>query len=139
MSDYISREAAEEVFRNARKSLNAQKYDYMANEYLTRDTMLLNAEQIIHALPAADVRPKWISVEERLPELHDAEYLDEVTGELIRYKESAPILIWLAKGGFMDIGIYEKSDSVDDFCYQGVPHTVTYWMPLPEVPKEVSE
>ena len=57
MTDYISRDAAEEVFRDARKSLNAQKYDYMANEYLTRDTMLLNAEQIIHALPAADVRP----------------------------------------------------------------------------------
>ena len=64
MNDYISREAAEEVFRNARESLNARKYDYMANEYLTRDTMLLNAEQIIHALPAADVRPnmtgRWI-------------------------------------------------------------------------------
>lgn len=56
--DYISREAAESVFRNARKSLNAQKHDYMANEYLTRDTMLLNAEQIIHALPSAVVRCK---------------------------------------------------------------------------------
>lgn len=81
-------------------------------------------------------KPRWIPVKERLPELHDAEYLDEVTGELIRYKESKPIMIWLEKGGFMDIGIYEKSDAVDDFCYQGVPATVTYWQPLLEPPKE---
>ena len=73
MTGYVSREAAEEVFRDARKSLNAQKYDYMANEYLTRDTMLLNAEQIIHALPAADVRSvvlcrdcKWYKVSDHL-------------------------------------------------------------------------
>ena len=88
----------------------------------------------ILSIPAADVG--WIPVTERLPELHDAEYLDEATGELVRYKESMPVLIWLAKGGFMDIGIYEKSDAVDDFCYQGIPHTVTYWMPLPDAPEE---
>ncbi len=81
-------------------------------------------------------KPRWIPVTERLPKLHDAEYLDEATGELVRYKESMPVLIWLAKGGFMDIGIYEKSDAVDDFCYQGIPQTVTYWMPLPDVPEE---
>jgi hypothetical protein len=84
----------------------------------------------------AEERQRWVPVTERLPELHDAEYLDEVTGEPVRYKESMPVLIWLAKGGFMDIGIYEKSDAVDDFCYQGIPHTVTYWMPLPDAPEE---
>lgn len=92
---------------------------------------LIDAVATIHA---ADVG--WIPVTERLPEMHDVEYLDEATGELVRYKESMPVLIWLAKGGFMDIGIYEKSDAVDDFCYQGIPHTVTYWMPLPDAPEE---
>lgn len=81
-------------------------------------------------------KPRWIPVTERLPELHDEEYLDEVTGEMVRYKASDPILIWLAKGGFMDIGMYERSDAVDDFCYQGVPHTVTYWASLPKPPEE---
>lgn len=57
MAEYIEREAAAAIFRDARKSLSAKKYDYMANEYLTRDTMLLNAEQIIRVLPAADVAP----------------------------------------------------------------------------------
>lgn len=64
MAEYIEREEAAAVFRNARKSLSAKKCDYMANEYLTRDTMLLNAEQIIHVLPAADVAPvrkgRWV-------------------------------------------------------------------------------
>ena len=90
----------------------------------------------IESMVVSGKKPRWIPVTERLPELHDAEYLDEVTGELIRYKESKPIMIWLEKGGFMDIGVYEKSDAVDDFCYQGVPATVTYWHPLPEPPKE---
>lgn len=114
--EYISREAA----------LSAQNKSMNLSECRKR----------LERIPAADVRPKWISVDDALPELHDEEYLDEVTGEVIHYKESKPILIWLAKGGFMDIGVCEKSDSVDDFCYQGVPHTVTYWMPLPEPPKE---
>jgi hypothetical protein len=91
----------------------------------------LNAEITRRELKLRMEKPRWIPVEERLPELHNAEYLDEVTGELIRYKESEPIMIWLEKGGFMDIGIYEKSDAIDDFCYQGVPATVTHWMPLP--------
>ena len=96
------------------------------------DCIIIQAADAIEELS----KPRWIPVTERLPELHDAEYLDEVTGELIRYKESKPIMIWLEKGGFMDIGVYEKSDAVDDFCYQGVPATVTYWHPLPEPPKE---
>lgn len=93
-------------------------------------------EDVTRLLSLHDAQPRWIPANEQMPELHGEEYLDEVTGEVIRYKESNPILIWLENGGFMDIGIYEKSDAIDDFCYQGVPATVTYWMPLPEPPKE---
>ena len=129
--DYISREAAQKIICGwCGVCQNPTLHDLMHC-----DDICPQFAQI----PAADVRPKWISVKERLPELHDAEYLNEVTGELIRYKESKPIMIWLEKGGFMDIGIYEKSDSVDDFCYQGVPATVTYWHPLPEPPKEAHD
>lgn len=132
--DYISREA---LVARIRYHIEKAKFCGLENHEATQ--LLAEAAAALEQIPAADVRPKWISVEERLPELHDAEYLDEVTGELIRYKESAPILIWLAKGGFMDIGVYEKSESVDDFCYQGVPHTVTYWMPLPSAPEEKAD
>ena len=143
MTDYISREAfiadkkwlyCTDCDRRKGKKRGKMVTLYEIGEAPCKSCGIHEMLEEVEAYPAADVRPKWISVEERLPELHDAEYLDEVTGELIRYKESKPILIWLAKGGFMDIGIYEKSDSVDDFCYQGVPHTVTYWMPLPEAP-----
>ena len=130
MAEYIEREAAVNLLRDE-AGRGATPYHIG----------LYAAARALEAIPAADAieelsKPKWIPVTERLPELHDEEYLDEVTGEMVRYKVSDPILIWLAKGGFMDIGMYERSDAVDDFCYQGVPHTVTYWASLPEPPKE---
>ena len=130
--DYISREYVLKCMGDSYKNAGISAED---KAKMTR--WLKNAPVML--FPAADVRPRWISVKDALPELHNAEYLDEATGELIRYKESEPILIWLEKGGFMDIGIYEKSDAVDDFCYQGVPASVTYWMPLPEPPKEAQD
>lgn len=129
--DYISRDDGKVA---AWEILEGMGYSIKYN-----DRMAEEVDAVFDEIPTADVRPKWISVDDALPELHDAEYLDEVTGEVIHYKESEPILIWLAKGGFMDIGIYEKSDSVDDFCYQGVPHTVTYWTLLPSAPEEKAD
>lgn len=65
--DAISREDAEQMFRNARMHLKPEMYK-SAEEYNTRDLMLLNAEQMIHALPS--VRPQeqtghWILDEDK--------------------------------------------------------------------------
>ena len=49
--DVISRAEAEAIFRNARSKLNPSDYK-TANEFNTRDLMLLNAEQLIHLLPS---------------------------------------------------------------------------------------
>jgi len=138
--EYIDREAFLAEQRHlycencARRKNGKGKFVYDIGDAPCRACDICDVLDAVEDAPAADVG--WIPVVKRLPELHDAEYLDEATGELVRYKESMPVLIWLAKGGFMDIGIYEKSDAVDDFCYQGIPHTVTYWMPLPDVPEE---
>lgn len=53
--DVVSREDAEQMFRNIRSHLKPQDYK-SAEEFNTRDLMLLNAEQMIHALPS--VRPQ---------------------------------------------------------------------------------
>ena len=61
--DAISRQAAENLFRNARAKLNASKYKTMA-EFNLRDSMLLNAEQLIHLLPSVHAEPRtghWIN------------------------------------------------------------------------------
>ena len=54
-TDLISRADAEALFRNARSKLNPSDYK-TADEFNTRDLMLLNAEQMIHLLPS--VTPK---------------------------------------------------------------------------------
>jgi len=58
--DAISREDAEQMFRNIRCHLKPQDYK-SAEEFNTRDLMLLNAEQMIHALPSVTQKSgKWI-------------------------------------------------------------------------------
>lgn len=53
MKEYIERENAEKVFSNARKHMKPE--NYTGQEFFIRDNILLNAEQIVHAIPAADV------------------------------------------------------------------------------------
>lgn len=66
MAEYIKREAAENIFSRARMMLKPQDYK-SADEFNTRDLMLLNAEQAIHMIPTADVKPvvhgEWIEKE----------------------------------------------------------------------------
>lgn len=50
--DCISRQAAEALFRNARKELMEQDRKKHIKDFNTRDLMLLNAEQLIHLLPS---------------------------------------------------------------------------------------
>ena len=55
--DAISRKDAEQMFRNIRSHLKPQDYK-SAEEFNTRDLMLLNAEQMIHALPSVKATGK---------------------------------------------------------------------------------
>lgn len=60
--------------------------------------------------------PRWISVEERLPE-----HMDDV-------------LVWV--GGLAEIGCHDENDDCWElYTYVG-DGTVTHWMPLPKPPKE---
>lgn len=63
MQDFISRTAAENIFQDARKHMRSEDYNTML-EFVLRDNILLNAEQIIHCMPGADVAPvvigEWI-------------------------------------------------------------------------------
>lgn len=56
MAEYIEREKAEIIFRDARLALKPERCKDW-NEYITRDMMLMNAEQAIHIIPSADVQP----------------------------------------------------------------------------------
>ena len=52
MTDLIRRSDAENIFRNARKHLKPENYS--GQEFFIRDNILLNAEQIVHSIPAVD-------------------------------------------------------------------------------------
>ncbi len=52
MSDLIRRSDAENIFRRARRAMKPENYS--GQEFFIRDNILLNAEQIIHSLPAVD-------------------------------------------------------------------------------------
>ena len=68
---------------------------------------------------AVDAMPRWISVEERLPEGDKIVlgYTDRYGGQCEMVYYSNRILAWCKNGGLL------------------IPN-VTHWMPLPEPPKE---
>ena len=61
--DAVSRKDAEQMFRNIRSHLKPQDYK-SAEEFNTRDLMLLNAEQMIHALPSVTQKSGLCEVNE---------------------------------------------------------------------------
>ena len=68
--------------------------------------------------------PRWISVEERLPEHWR---MDDKDRTLINY------LVYSPDYG-VDVGNYIKS--AKRWVCMGLPMNVTHWMPLPEPPEE---
>ena len=107
MSDYISREAAVDAIRDA-----------YGDSY--------RAEDYIRAIPAADVRPKWIPVTDKLPKKERANYLCFTNMGVVcecRWTNN--------QFGFGESENWGWS-VIDTPQYQ----KVTHWMPLPEPPKE---
>ena len=70
--ELISREDAEAIFRNTRKRLNPQDYK-SAEEFNTRDLMLLNAEQMIHLLPSKTPR-RGMWIEKRISSFSNGKF-----------------------------------------------------------------
>lgn len=71
----------------------------------------------IEAAPAVDAGPKWISVEDGLPE------------------KSGDYLAFTEKGIFMVLSYSEihRAFNAYDWCENITPIRCTHWMPLPEV------
>lgn len=93
------------------------------------------AERLIEEELVTDnnVGGKWISVTERLPEVHIEEALD-ATG-VYRWLTSDFVLAYSIEHG-VSTAIYEGSDVLRWSHANGDMCKVTHWMPLPEPPKE---
>ena len=79
----------------------------------------------------------WISVNDRLPDLHDDTL--EVADEVIEYKVSEPVLC-VFNNDEQIVAIYEKDEGDKgywvDFFGGSCLNSVTHWMPLPALPEE---
>lgn len=84
------------------------------------------AAQVTKLAAEAAVERDWISVEDRLPEV----WCNDATAELVNY------MIYSPDFG-VDIGSYHAK--AKKWLCMALPCTVTYWMPLPEPPKEVEK
>lgn len=92
-----------------------------------QENLLDKAAEAIERLTAENAAlrekvPRWISVEDRLPEAWKNE-----DGVLVNY------MIYTPEFG-ADIGNYHAKDK--RWLCMAIPCTVTHWMPLPEVPEE---
>lgn len=95
-------------------------------------------EAIGMAIAALREQPRWISVEERLPE-ESTEVLSffcvrKIDGTWERYTATAIRLRdakWLVSDYQNGIEAYSWGTDIEDCCFR-----VTHWMPLPEPPKE---
>lgn len=97
-------------------------------DYISRDALLSATEgynwkeglkTVLKRIPAADVRPRWISVEERLPETRDNYLALTAECEIYICDFIPSVKQWWTV-------------SCDDLYVIGITH----WMPLPEPPKE---
>lgn len=120
--DFISREAVNQIIA-ARCGECADARLESIGFLPDCDQCLLHvAKKAIESIPAADVRPKWISVEERLPE------------------DRQSVLVHRDDGGIFIFEYFTTSPTdecwIDDHLNVYSAYSVTHWMPLPEPPKE---
>ena len=118
--DYISREEAEKRLYQRAEIANSAYIDQTPHQ------IMMLAQNVVHLIPAADVRPHWISVEERLPEKNQ-------------------IVVAVESGRTWDYGqfrglAYLGGNKRKWNWKNNTTKTVDYWMlkkdALPEPPKE---
>lgn len=112
----------QEIPRDTRKaSLNVYDLCIAAADRLANDqTHIAALQQEIDRLRAQV--PRWIPVEERLPDV----WRNDETAELVNY------MIYSPDFG-VDIGNYHAK--AKKWLCMALPCTVTHWMPLPEPPE----
>lgn len=121
MSDYISRDAAIDVIYGQHVGGKEACENARPNTY-GADLREIVAD--IEDIPAADVRPRWIPVGERLPE----EWWPVLGLIKFHEKEEPPaqqVLWYLGNGHWREVW---RGDMIEN--------DVTHWLPLPELPKE---
>lgn len=91
-----------------------------ADRIVNQNTHILALQKEIEDLRAQ--LPRWIPVEERLPEV----WRNDATAELVNY------MIYSPDFG-VDIGNYHAK--AKKWLCMALPCTVTHWMPLPEPPE----
>lgn len=102
--------------RNNAPCVECPYYDKRNRRYACEDELLDNALTYIQQLEVQ--MPRWISVEERLP--------DPFERVLVARKGKEELVVdW----GFRDVGIWWK-------VYGTRTKNVFFWMPLPEPPRE---
>lgn len=109
--DLISRSA---LVERLKRNLNA------CNPGTFSERCYQDAINTVTHFPAVDAGPKWISVEDRLPET-------ESRCLVVRYDA-------VTKTSFIDILWFDKGTWWNRVF--GGEYSVTHWMPLPEPPKE---
>ena len=77
-----------------------------------------DVKQIFSEIPAVDAGPKWISVEDRLPERNKR--------VLVAFKSGMVTT---------SMRTLEQHTGVFGFLFEGDYGTATHWMPLPEPPE----
>lgn len=82
---------------------------------------MMLAQNVVHLIPAADVRPKWISVEERLPEYGKTVIVYGSQGGIYTARYQRARYEWGRDSWW-------KLNSKSHIC------NPTHWMPLPEPP-----
>jgi hypothetical protein len=143
MTDYIEREAAIDAISEwLMKALHPENMSsYNEGERAAYRTAISE----IAELPAADVRPKWISVKERLPE-EPGEYIVFIRDPF--YGKDEPQDEFNVDASYVTSCFYDKDAGLwrewDNSYYcanlQCVntykTYYISHWQPLPEPPKE---
>lgn len=131
MGDYISRKTAYQFFKDQLEE-ETGAYSKGRNAGLR---VAMSAVMNNDAIHAADVRPRWIPVAERLPEEMDR----SCGGWSAEIRPSDDVLVWLSSEKRQSVAWYSHTynewTTVDEntvYCFG----EVTHWMPLPEPPKE---
>lgn len=123
MKDYISREAANEACREAVRRYPNSFYNGIEA-----------ARDAIRNLPAADVRPRWIPVTERLPE-KNGRYLVRYKRDIVLdytevHDDEARIMRFFVGDGWRYPFLCQPE------LRKAEQQTVTHWMALPGLPVE---
>lgn len=123
-ADYISREAIEQIIASECGECADTCLEFDGIQPDCNQCLLYGVVKAVKALPAADVRPRWIPVTEEPPlKVGD----DGYSGYLVY------------ANGYYEVADYttDKFDNVPCFHVDGEYEPgVTHWMPLPEPPKE---